>query len=140
AQVWIVLAAAVINVALMLFAVPRWGINGAAGASAVAFLLAIALTVALGRRHVALPLPLGACGSVVLAAGVMGMLLLPFRSNVGAPAVVAQIFGGAAAYATVLFVCDFMGLRTRWTARRRNRLGAAGSAAAGLAPALSEVL
>ena len=77
---------------------------------------------------------------VILAAGAMGLLLLPFRGNVTAPAVIAQIGGGAAVYAAVLFGCDFMGLRTQWVARRRNRPGAAGSAAVGLAPALSEVV
>lgn len=119
-QVWIVLAAAVVNVALNVVAIPRWGINGAAGASVVAFALAIGLTIALGRRHVSLPIPLGNCGAVLLAAGVMGCLLYPLRGQLGAAAVAAQVAGGAALYGVVLLACDFMGVRTHLLARRRE--------------------
>src|SRR5438874_2447340 len=71
-QVWIVLFAAVVNLALNLVAIPRWGINGAAGASVVAYLITIALTAWLGRRHFVLPFPFAACGRVTLAGGAVG--------------------------------------------------------------------
>lgn len=133
-QVWIVLVAAVLNVALIVVAVPRWGINGAAAASVAAYALAIALTAAIGRRHVALPVPLGSSVKVLLAALVMGLLLYPLRRNIGAAAVGAQIAGGALTYAAVLLACDFMGLRSHLSAKLRGA-----GAAAPLGPAVPEV-
>ena len=136
-QVWIVLAAAVLNVALNVVAIPRWGINGAAAASVVAYVAAIVLTVVVGRRHVALPLPAGAAARVLLAAGVMALLLAPVRHYVGAAALGAQVAGGAAVYAGVLLATDFMGLRTNWVTRRtRGGEGSAGGAADARVPAM----
>jgi O-antigen/teichoic acid export membrane protein len=146
-QVWIVLFAAVLNVLLNLLAIPRWGINGAAGASVIAYAAAIGLTAWLGRRHVALPLPVCACARVLLAGGAMGLLLYPVRQHTGPAAVAAQVTGGALVYAAVLFASDFIGIRTQFFARRRRAAGAAqqdaremnGAGVARLAPAVSEV-
>jgi O-antigen/teichoic acid export membrane protein len=112
-QVWIVLAAAALNVGLNVVAIPRWGINGAAGASVVAYAVAIALTVWVGRRHVWLPVPLGEVGRVVAAAAVMGAVLWPWRDAVTPGAVAAQVAGGALVYGAVLVGTDFMGVRGR---------------------------
>jgi O-antigen/teichoic acid export membrane protein len=110
-QVWIVLFAAVVNLILNWIAIPRWGINGAAGASVVAFLVAIALTAWLGRRHFALPFPMRECARVLLAGGTMAAMVYPFRQNLGALAVAAQIAAGAAMYGAVLLGCNFLNLR-----------------------------
>ena len=135
-QVWIVAVAAVLNVALVLVAVPRWGIYGAAGASAAAYGVAAGLTILLGRRHVVVPVPLGAAARVLAAAAVMGALLYPLRRYVSAPAVAAQVAGGAMAYLAVLLATDFMGLRTRVSAGLRR--GRVGEAVGPLAPAIAE--
>ena len=146
-QVWIVLFAAALNISLNVVAVPRWGINGAAGASVVAFLAAIALTIAIGRRHVALPVPAGPAAAVLLAAGAMGLLLYPLRDYLSPVALAGQVAGGAMAYGIVLFACNFMGARTHLTARITRERPAApadsrravGQAVAHLAPVVSEV-
>lgn len=116
-QVWIVLVAAVLNIGLNLVAIPKWGILGAAWASVLAFTVAIALTVVVGRRHVALPLPLGAGARVVIAGSLMGLLLAPWRGHVGPAALTLQIVAGAAAYAACLVATDFLGLRAQLLAR-----------------------
>ncbi|HZL37642.1 MAG TPA: lipopolysaccharide biosynthesis protein [Tepidisphaeraceae bacterium] len=116
-QVWIVLAAAVANVALNLFAIPLFGINGSAGASVLAYGLAIGLTIWLGRRHFALPFPLRPCVQVALAAGAMALLLLPWRNHIGPLALAAQIAGGAGAYGVVLIACDFLDFRIHAASR-----------------------
>jgi O-antigen/teichoic acid export membrane protein len=112
-QVWIVLAAAVLNVGLNLAAIPKWGINGAAGASVVAYVVAIGLTVWVGRRHVWLPIPAADVTRVALAAAGMGAALWPWRDVVEPRAVAAQVVGGAVLYAALLVVTDFMGARGR---------------------------
>jgi len=139
-QVWIVLVAAVLNVALNLLAVPRWGINGAAGASVLAYLVAIALTVAIGRRHVALPLPARAAATVCLGGGVMGVVLYPLRGYVGPAAVAAQVAGGALVYGFILLACDFLGSRSSLTSRLlRRRVPVLDEVVPRLAPVGSEV-
>lgn len=110
-QVWIVLAAAVANVALNLFAIPLLGIEGSAGASVIAFAIAIGLTVWLGRRHFALPFPMRACWQVIASAGAMGLVLFPLRGHIGALALAGQIAMGIAVYAMLLIACDFLKLR-----------------------------
>jgi O-antigen/teichoic acid export membrane protein len=139
-QVWIVLAAAVVNFALNVIAIPRWGLNGAAGASVAAFVVAIGLTIVVGRRHVRLPIDGGAFAAVLAAGVVMGLLLYPVRRHVGPPAVAAQVAGGALVYGAVLLAFDFLGLRTQLLRAWKNRLSSgAPPAGARLAPATSEV-
>jgi O-antigen/teichoic acid export membrane protein len=132
-QVWIVLIAAVANVGLNVVAIPRWGLNGAAGASVAAYLIAIGLTIAIGRRHVRLPIDGGACLAVLVAAAVMGLLLYPVRDHVGPTAVAVQVAGGAVVYGAVLLAFDFMELRSQLLAGWRNR-----RSVALLTPATSE--
>jgi O-antigen/teichoic acid export membrane protein len=110
-QVWIVLFVAIVNIVLNAIAIPTWGINGAAGATLLAYVVSIALTAWLGRRHLALPFPLKASTQVVLACGVMAAVLWPFRDAVGATSVAAQIAGGGALYVVVLVGTNFLGLR-----------------------------
>jgi O-antigen/teichoic acid export membrane protein len=110
-QVWIVLLAAVVNLLLNWVAIPRWGINGAAGASVVAFVVSIVLTAWLGRRHFALPFPMRECARVLLAGVAMAVVVYPFRQNLGALAVAGQVVAGGATYGAVLLGCNFLNLR-----------------------------
>jgi O-antigen/teichoic acid export membrane protein len=119
-QVWIVLFAAVVNLGLNYVAIPIWGINGAAGASVVAYVISIALTAWLGRRHFVLPFPVTGAMQVLLAAGVMAALLAPFRGEVGMRAVGAQVVAGAAVYGLVLVGVNFLGLRDSLLRRLRR--------------------
>jgi O-antigen/teichoic acid export membrane protein len=110
-QVWIVLFAAVVNVILNLIAIPHWGINGAAAASVIAYIVSIALTAWLGRRHFALPFPIGTCAIVLVAGAVMAAVLFPFRNSVSPYALAVQVAAGAAIYAGMLLGFNFLGLR-----------------------------
>lgn len=126
-QVWIVLFAAALNVALNLVVVPRYGINGAAVVSVLAYLVSIALTAWLGRRHFVLPFPAGPCGRVLLAGAAMALLLWPLRNYAGpwagapgyrAPLVLTvQIGLGAVVYAAILVALNFLELRELLSAR-----------------------
>lgn len=110
-QVWIVLFVALVNIALNLVAIPRWGINGAAGTSVVAYVLSIGLTIWIGRRHFAVPLAVGPAVQALVAALVMGAVLYPFRDVVGPWALVGQVAGGAAIYGGLLLAMNYMGIR-----------------------------
>jgi hypothetical protein len=91
--------------------VPRWGINGAATASVIAYLISIAMTIVLGRRYFMLPFPWRSAAQVGLATAAMTLALFPFRARVSASALSSQIAGGALVYALVLFACDFFAIR-----------------------------
>jgi O-antigen/teichoic acid export membrane protein len=119
-QVWIVLIAAVANVALNLALIPALGINGAALASVLAYVVSLGLTAAVGRRYFVLPMPMWATGQVVLAGAVMGLVLWPFRDRQGALALAAQISGGAVVYAAALLATNFLGLREHAREAYRN--------------------
>jgi O-antigen/teichoic acid export membrane protein len=120
-QVWIVLFAAIVNITLNWIAIPRYGINGAAGASVLAYLISIVLTAWLGRRHFVLPFPVRPAAQVLLAGGAMAVLLYPLRDDVRPLVVAAQIAGGAIAYVGLLIACNFLSLREmlvkKWNAR-----------------------
>lgn len=116
-QVWIVLAAAAVNVLLNLLVVRRFGINGAAGASVCAYAVSIALTVLVGRRHLALPFPIRAAARVLLAGAIMAAVLVPTRAWEGVTALAVQVVVGAFVYAGVLVGTNFLGLRSAVMAR-----------------------
>ena len=130
-QVWIVLAAAAINIGLNLVAIPRFGINGSAVASLLAYLFSILLTVHVGRKYFALPFPIEAGAKVLAACGAMALVIYPLRGYQGTPALAIQIGAGAAVYGVVLVACNFLALRqpalnrfARWCACGDRQNGA----------------
>jgi O-antigen/teichoic acid export membrane protein len=125
-QVWIVLIAAVVNVALNLLVMrcTRLGITGAAGASVIAYLIAMILTAFYGRRHFALPFPSGDFLHVAVASAVMALALCLIRDYRGAVALTTQIVTGGAVYAAILFAFNFQNLRTAIVQRVVKRVTA----------------
>ncbi|MCC6241172.1 MAG: polysaccharide biosynthesis C-terminal domain-containing protein [Phycisphaerales bacterium] len=110
-QVWIVLAAAVVNVILNVLFIPRWGLEGSAIASVLAYIVSIALTIYYGRRQFVLPFPWKACSTVCLAALIMGAVLWPLRHHTQPLMLGLQIIVGVATYAAVLLLTNFLNSR-----------------------------
>ncbi|HEY8668207.1 MAG TPA: polysaccharide biosynthesis C-terminal domain-containing protein, partial [Tepidisphaeraceae bacterium] len=133
-QVWIVLFAAAVNVVLNVIAIPRWGINGAACASVLAYIVSIVLTAYLGRKHFVLPFPMRAGGQVVLAGAIMAAALVPFRGALDKKDVAMQIAGGGALYCLSLFAMNFLELRDIAIRKWRSSGMAAGHGFPVLAP------
>ena len=125
-QVWIVLAAAVLNVALNWFAIPRYGINGAAGASVIAYAVSIVMTAAFGRRYFAVPFPLRNVARITVAGAAMFTVLWPLRQHLSAGALMGQIAIGAGIYGLGLVALNCLHLREhllKWM--RAERRGSA---------------
>ncbi|HEY7118511.1 MAG TPA: lipopolysaccharide biosynthesis protein [Tepidisphaeraceae bacterium] len=120
-QVWIVLFAAILNVALNLVAIPRWGVAGAAGVAVITYLITTVLTAWLGRRHFVVPWPMGSCGQVAVAAGAMAVVIVPFRGFHGGIALAGQVMAGAVVYGLMLVGMNFLGLRDAVIGRLRRR-------------------
>jgi hypothetical protein len=131
-QVWIVLIAAVANVALnlMVMKYTRLGIIGAAGASVIAYLISMILTAFYGRRHFALPFPSADFLQVAAASAVMALALCLLRDYRGAVALTTQIVTGGAIYAAILFAFNFQNLRTAIVQRVAKRVTAPAAAVA----------
>jgi O-antigen/teichoic acid export membrane protein len=121
-QVWIVLIAAIVNIALNLLVVRRFGVVGAAGASIVAYIVSMLLTASYGRKHFALPFPARDFFQVVCASGVMTLLLLALRDFRGPVALAVQVISGGAVYVLLLLAMNFLNLRATIVARIRSRL------------------
>jgi O-antigen/teichoic acid export membrane protein len=120
-QVWIVLVAALVNLGLNFWAIPRFGINGAAGVSVFAYIVSIVLTIWIGRRHFVLPFPSGAMFRVLLASGAMAIVIWPLREYRGALAMAAQMAVAVPVYGAILLSVDFLGIRQMLSRRLQSR-------------------
>lgn len=107
-QVWIVLAAAVLNIALNLIAIPLFGLPGSAAASIAAYIASIAMTIIVGRRHFAVPFPTRAAIQTCASALGMAAVLLPFRAASGLLPLIGLIILGAVTYGGLLVAADFL--------------------------------
>lgn len=116
-QVWIVLAAAVANVVLNLIAIPMLGLLGSAVASIAAYIASIALTILVGRRHFAVPMPVRAVAQTGAAALLMVLPLLPFRHTHSPLMLALLVSGGAAIYGASLVAFNFLDLRSAMSHR-----------------------
>ena len=110
-QIWIVLFVAIVNIALNWVAIPLWGINGSAGASVLAYLISIVLTISIGRRHFVLPFPKIDCAMILLAAATMGGVLFPYRHSVDKLHFFPLIMIGGMIYCGMLFAMNFKNAR-----------------------------
>ena len=119
-QVWIVLVVAVLNIVLNWIAIPHWKINGAAGASVLAYVISIGLTAWLGRKHFALPFPFRQSLQVLLAGIIMGLMLFPFRQSVDKMYFIPQVIVGGLIYCGMLYSMNFMDMRSAIMSRLRK--------------------
>jgi O-antigen/teichoic acid export membrane protein len=110
-QVWIVLIAAVVNVALNFLVVRRYGIIGAASASVVAYVVSMVLTASYGRKHFALPFPTREFLKVLAASCAMAAALYLLRDYRGSIALAGQVSAGGMVYGLVLIAFNFFDLR-----------------------------
>jgi O-antigen/teichoic acid export membrane protein len=122
-QMWVGACAAAVNVALNLLWIPSFGVLGAAWASLTAYLVALALSVLLGRRVFPMPVPASDWVKVALASTAMGLALLPFMAWRGQRALAVQVFAGGVVYLVAVILLNVGG--TRRLLAQRLQLGGA---------------
>jgi O-antigen/teichoic acid export membrane protein len=105
-QIWPVLAASIINIALNLWWIPIWGIKGAVLAAVWSYATALALSWRLGRRIFPLPFPVVELGKIVLATLGMAIGIWPFLSLRGVPALLGQVAWGGGIYVLMLWILN----------------------------------
>lgn len=110
-QVLVALFAAVTNLLLNLWLIPRYGLLGAAYSTLIAYAAALGGGWWLGNRVFTLPLPLGETVKVAFATLVMALALLPTLPLSGSLALVGQISLGVVVYVTALLLLNVAGCR-----------------------------
>ena len=110
---WTVALPAVANIGLNLWWIPRFGAMGAVYSTIAAFALGLALSIAMGRRLFALPLPPDALVRPLAATTLMlvALVLLPLPAD--RASVFALIAAGMIAYACGAMLFNVLGLRDR---------------------------
>lgn len=122
-QVWVVLTAAVVNVALNFWWIPLFGIYGSAYSTVVAYIIAMGHSWLLGRKIFPVPVPLRPAGKIVLATSGMAAALLPFVEGTGVWQLSFQILWGVLVYGALLAALNLESLREHWPATLRKRWG-----------------
>ncbi len=117
-QVRVVLVAALVNLLLNLLLIPTLGARGAALATLCAYAVSLALSIALGRRVLRLPIPVMDVVRILGATAGMVAALWWFRDRHGAVALLAQVIGGALLFGALLLALNPVGLRS-WLHGRR---------------------
>ena len=114
---YISLLVAGVNVVMNLALIPRYGIDGAVTASAIAFLVGFVASLTMGRRLLALPLLTSDVGRLfVPLLSMIAVVYLTARWR-GAGALVAQVALGAGAY-----VLAHLLVNRRWLLELRRRM------------------
>ncbi|HEX8232910.1 MAG TPA: lipopolysaccharide biosynthesis protein [Caulobacteraceae bacterium] len=104
---------AVLNVALNLLLIPRFGLSGAMWAAAASYAAGAAAALLLGRRVMPLPIPLATLGKVLLTAAGMAAAVLALPAWGGFPELALKAGVGAAVYALLAIALDIAGARSR---------------------------
>lgn len=119
-QVWGLGIAALLNIALNLLLVPLWGIEGAIFSTFLAFVLSLGVSIFLGRRLLKIPLSFADLLKTVFSSCVMAVAIVFLEAEAGSMALLGQILFGALVYALMVFLLDFMGLRSIAVERLRG--------------------
>ncbi|MDT8383281.1 MAG: oligosaccharide flippase family protein [Gammaproteobacteria bacterium] len=121
-QVWVMLIAALLNVVLNLFWIPKYGLEGAAYATLAAYTSGMVMSWWLGRRIFLMPVPVHLV-QILLATFIMVLAILPLLEWRGVMALIVQITAGVTIYATSLLVLNVGNIQgklaVRWAAFRQ---------------------
>lgn len=107
----LMLVPALANIGLNLVLIPQFGLLGAVYATLLSYALSIAVLSLVGRRLIALPLPLKDLAKVSLAALAMWPVIAVLPSWGGWPELGLKVVLGGLAYAIVAFALDAGGAR-----------------------------
>ncbi|WP_028311352.1 polysaccharide biosynthesis C-terminal domain-containing protein [Derxia gummosa] len=119
---WSLLPCAVFNVLANLWALPRFGLDGAAWVTVATYALGVLLSARIGRRVLTVPLPIGAIGGSLLASAAMWAALVWADPDRGALELAAAIAFGIATYWAIQLLLNIRNARAWLASRRAGRL------------------
>lgn len=112
-QVWAVLIAALVNLALNFLWIPKYGLLGAAYATVAAYVVAVFISWLLGRRVFTLPvLPLQVL-KIMLASLIMATVLWFTLDYSGWLALLCQVVIAVGVYTLAIFMMDLAGIQNK---------------------------
>jgi O-antigen/teichoic acid export membrane protein len=125
AMMAVLLAAAVLNVALNLAWIPRWGISGSAAATLASYVLVVVATRWIGRDVVQLSVPWGRIAVHAGAAATMYVAVAGIDAWGMLPTLMVRVLAGASLYAAIVAAADpqarVIGLQALWHLGRLGR-------------------
>ncbi|HLK26703.1 MAG TPA: lipopolysaccharide biosynthesis protein [Caulobacteraceae bacterium] len=104
---------AAVNVALCLLLIPRFGVAGAAWATAASYAVGLLAALALGRFAQPMPLPWAAIGKTAAATATMGLAVAALPSPGGIIELGLKVGLGLVVYAAAAYLLDVADLRSR---------------------------
>lgn len=110
-QIWVALASAGTNFLLNLKWIPQFGLVGAAYATAAAYLVALAMSIGLGRRVLAVPFPFRESLKVFASTLLMALVVWPLLPLHGAFALLLQVSSGMLVYLVSAIGLNAAGLK-----------------------------
>ena len=105
------------NLALTLALIPRFGLDGAMIATALAYGIGLVASFSLGRRAIALPVPLGALARAGTATAAMALAVANLPAMGGLLELFEKAGVGVVVYALAALALDVMGCRSRGLGR-----------------------
>ncbi|MGM0843746.1 MAG: oligosaccharide flippase family protein [Bacillota bacterium] len=102
---------AVINIALNFILIPRMGIEGAAVATIVAYLVAVILSWILVKIKMEVPFPFVNFVKIIVAVLVMSAVLWPVKDAVGIGMAIIQVLLGGVVYVLMALLLNIEGIR-----------------------------
>ena len=115
---------AVANVILNLILIPRFGVVGAAWATAASFAIGLVASVILGRGPMAMPVPWTAIGRCGLASGLMTLAVVALPDPGGIAELILHAGVGSVVYSVAVIALNAAGVRDlamRMIGERRER-------------------
>lgn len=112
-RVWVMLTASIVNVGLNIWLIPRIGFLGAAYSTAIAYGIAMLLSLWLGRKYFTLPFPMVETTKIFIAVTAMVVILLPLSSYQGKVALIIQLISGSLIYIIVFWILNILGLKNK---------------------------
>jgi O-antigen/teichoic acid export membrane protein len=113
-------APALTNLALNLFLIHRFGLDGALWATLASYALGLIASFSLGRRALALPIPWQSLARSGLATAAMAVVVFSIPAWGGFWELAAKASAGAVVYGLVAFGLDVCGVRSRGLRRIRG--------------------
>ncbi len=112
-QMGVALPAAIVNLGLNVWWIPVWGLMGAAYSTIISYVVALFLSIILGRRIFTVPFPVEDACKIALSALVMLIVLWPLSYYHGVASLIVQVVTGASVYFLAAAMMNAAGLRTK---------------------------
>ena len=103
--IWVMVPPVLLNVALNLLLVPKFGLLGAVAATLVGYTMAFVLAVMLARRHYPLPWPIRASVEIAFACAIMAVVVMALPLGGLEPGALTLLIKAAAGGTAYLATC-----------------------------------